>query len=86
VERPLTTEDQPLEQSGTQARLQQVVADVVAAVGGERDARLARERLAAAIEAAGLPEQPHKWVADTAAEIAAGRSVVVDRRQGTPPD
>lgn len=35
--------------------------------------------LSQAIEASGLPEQPHKWIGDTSAEIASGRHVVVDR-------
>jgi uncharacterized protein YbjT (DUF2867 family) len=40
---------------------------------------VARAALARALEEAGLPEQPEKWVSDAGAEIAAGRRIIVDR-------
>ena len=39
------------------------------------------QALLAAIEEAGIPEQPHKWVHDTAAEIAGGRLVVMNAHE-----
>jgi len=40
-----------------------------------------RELLAQAIAAEGLPDQPYSWVRDSAAEISAGRLVVIGPRQ-----
>ncbi|HEX5534391.1 MAG TPA: hypothetical protein VFX33_11675 [Actinomycetales bacterium] len=39
------------------------------------------QALLTAIEEAGIPEQPHKWVHDTAAEIAGGRLVVMNQHE-----
>ena len=75
-----STDDEPYVQQDTQARIQKIVEGIAAEVGGQNDARAARLRLEDAIRAAGIPEQPEKWVSDTAGEIAAGRVVVIDRR------
>jgi hypothetical protein len=75
-----STEDHPGEQQDAQVTLQHIVERVVEEVGGRDDAKAARERLEAGIAAGGLPPQPEVWVRNTAAEIAAGRIVVVDRR------
>lgn len=44
------------------------------------DLREVEAALREEIDLAGLPEQPAPWVNNTAAEIAAGRTVVVDAR------
>jgi hypothetical protein len=75
-----STENHPREQQDAQVTIQHIVDAVVDEVGGGRDAEAARERLEAGIAAGGLPPQPESWVRNTAAEIAAGRVVVVDRR------
>jgi len=75
-----STEDHPREQQDAQAAIQHVVEGVVEEVGGRGDVEAARERLEAGIAASGLPPQPKSWVGNTAAEIAAGRVVVADRR------
>ena len=75
-----STDDEPYAQQDAQAHIQRIVETITAELGGQNDARAARLRLEDAIEAAGIPEQPEKWVADTAGEIAAGRVVVIDRR------
>ncbi len=43
------------------------------------DAARVEDALNRAIEAAGLPPQPHMWVQATASEITSGRHVVSDR-------
>ncbi len=73
------TEQDPVGQQDAQARLQQVVEQVRRDNAGSAPTAV-RARLDEALTAAGLPLQPDKWTEDTAAEIAAGRSVVVDRR------
>ena len=80
----MSTDEDPAGQQSIQARIQQIVSQVAQDVGGNDDARVARERIEAGLAAAGIPEQPEKWVGDTAAEIAAGRGVVVDRREDGP--
>jgi hypothetical protein len=72
------TDLDPQVQDEAQRRIQQVVDHVAAQHHGD-DVDVARAALASALEEAGLPEQPEKWVSDTGAEIAAGRRVVVDR-------
>lgn len=68
----------PADPKERQAFLQSLVAEVAEEHGGgEVDA--AEEALREKIAASGLPEQPVKWVRDTASEIAEGRHVVVDR-------
>lgn len=74
------TEEHPYRQQDAQAAIQVVVDEVGARVGADRDPAVVREQLERGIAAAGLPQQPEKWVRDTAAELAAGREVVVDRR------
>jgi hypothetical protein len=72
------TDLEPEAQDEAQQRIQQVVDQVAAQHQGD-DVEATRAALARALEEAGLPEQPEKWVSDTGAEIAAGRRVVVDR-------
>jgi hypothetical protein len=72
------TDLEPGVQAEAQQRIQQVV-DEVAAHNTGGDVEEVRLSLARALEEAGLPEQPEKWVSDTAGEIAAGRRLVVDR-------
>jgi len=74
------TEDHPREQQDAQVTIQHIVEGVVDEVGGGGDPEATRERLEAGIAAGGLPPQPESWLRNTAAEIAAGRVVVVDRR------
>jgi hypothetical protein len=65
-----------------QQQAQETIQDVVDAVANQhsgQDPDLVRAALADQLAAAGLPEQPEKWISDTADEIAAGRRLVVDR-------
>lgn len=77
------TEEQRV--AAVQHKLQQIVLSVARTHSGE-PVEDVRDVLAMAIAAAGITEQPEKWVADTAAEIAGGRLVVLnadeDRRLG----
>lgn len=68
----------PADPEDRQAFIQQLVTRVRADHYGE-ELDVVEEALSQAVAASGLPEQPHKWVGDTAAEIASGRHVVVDR-------
>jgi hypothetical protein len=72
------TDLNPRVQQQAQETIQQI-ADEVANEHSGQDPELVRTALAERIAAAGLPEQPEKWVADTADEIAGGRRLVVDR-------
>lgn len=72
------TELNPRAQQHAQETVQQI-ADEVANEHGGQDPELIGAALAERLAAAGLPEQPETWVADTADEIAGGRRVVVDR-------
>jgi hypothetical protein len=74
----LVTDLNPRAQHEAQATIQQVVDELAARHGGD-DVDLVRAALAERLAGAGLPEQPEKWVSDTAAEITAGRRLVVDR-------
>lgn len=68
----------PADPKDRQAFIQRLVTTVRAEhYGDELD--VVEAALSRAIEDSGLPEQPHKWIGDTAAEIASGRHVVVDR-------
>ena len=72
------TDLDPKVQQQAQGTIQGIVERLSAErAGGDLDA--VRAELAQALAEAGLPEQPQKWVSDTAAEIVAGRTVVVDR-------
>jgi len=62
-----------------QNRLQHVLGELRVLQG--RPPAEVRERLAAAIAAQGLPDQPFSWVRDSAAELSAGRLVVIGPRQ-----
>lgn len=68
----------PADPKERQAFIQQLVTRVRADHYGE-ELDVVEAALSQAIEASGLPEQPHKWIGDTSAEIASGRHVVVDR-------
>ncbi len=68
----------PLVQHEAQVTIQDIVDGLAATHRGE-DPDVARAALAQAIADAGLPEQPEKWVRDTATEVVAGRQVVIDR-------
>jgi hypothetical protein len=77
------TESEETEQQRIGA-VQHALQSVILAVG-ERyhgsDLGTVEAALLAAIADAGIPEQPHKWVHDTAAEIAGGRLVVMNARE-----
>ncbi|WP_299036697.1 hypothetical protein [uncultured Pseudokineococcus sp.] len=62
-----------------QTRLQRVLSELRRLQG--RPPAEVRERLSQAIAAEGLPEQPPSWVRDSAAELSAGRLVVIGPRQ-----
>ena len=68
----------PIVQHEAQVTIQDIVDRLAATHRGE-DPDATRAALAQAIADAGLPEQPEKWVRDTATEVAAGRQVVIDR-------
>ena len=72
------TDLEPHVQDQAQQRIQQIVDRVAAEHQGD-DVEVVRSALARALEEAGLPEQPEKWVSDTGAEIASGRRLVIDR-------
>jgi hypothetical protein len=74
-------EPDPAGQQDRQALLHGIVAELSRDLGGGADPEAVRVRLVEAVEAAGLPPQPQKWVDDTSAEVAAGRAVIVDRRE-----
>jgi predicted subunit of tRNA(5-methylaminomethyl-2-thiouridylate) methyltransferase len=65
-------------QHAAQVTIQEIVDRLATTHRGE-DPEVTRAALAQAIADAGLPEQPEKWVSDTATEVAAGRQVVIDR-------
>jgi hypothetical protein len=81
------TDLNPRVQQQAQETIQQI-ADEVANEHSGQDPELVRAALAERLAAAGIPEQPEKWVTDTAGEIAAGRRLVVDRalREDDDPD
>jgi hypothetical protein len=72
------TDLEPHVQDQAQQKIQQIVDSVAAEHRGD-DVAVVRAALARALDEAGLPEQPEKWVSDTGAEIASGRRLVVDR-------
>ncbi len=74
------TEQDPVGQQEAQVRLQQI-ADVVEARHRGDEVGVVRAELQREISAAGLGEQPDKWLDDLAAEISAGRTMVVDRNR-----
>ncbi|PWJ52703.1 hypothetical protein SAMN06264364_11874 [Quadrisphaera granulorum] len=74
-------EPAPEAQHDRQVLLQHIVSEVHAEhAGGDVD--VVREALTRLIAERGFPEQPQKWVDDTAAELSQGRHVVVDRELG----
>lgn len=76
---PMTPEDlEPGVQHAAQVTIQEIVDGLAVTHRGE-DPDAVRAALARAIADAGLPEQPEKFVRDTATEISAGRQVVIDR-------
>ena len=72
------TDPDPLVQHEAQVTIQDIVDRLAATHRGE-DPEVTRAALEQAIADAGLPEQPVKWVSDTADEVSAGRTVVIDR-------
>lgn len=74
-------EDAPQDQHERQQLLQRITAQVTADHSGA-DVDVVRDALSGAIAEHGFPEQPQKWVDDTAGEISQGRHVVVDRELG----
>ena len=72
------TAPDPIVQHQAQGTIQEVVDRLASTHRGE-DPQVTRAALEQALADAGLPEQPAKWVHDTATEIAAGRTVVIDR-------
>ncbi len=72
------TDLNPLVQQQTQEAIQQIVERLSATHAGE-DKQATRAALSQALADAGIGEQPEKWMQDTAGEIVAGRTVVVDR-------
>jgi predicted subunit of tRNA(5-methylaminomethyl-2-thiouridylate) methyltransferase len=75
----MTPEDlEPGVQHAAQVTIQEIVDGLAVTHRGE-DPDAVRAALARAIADAGLPEQPEKFVRDTATEISAGRQVVIDR-------
>jgi hypothetical protein len=72
------TDLEPSVQDQAQQKIQQIIDQVAGEHRGD-DVDAVRAALARALDEAGLPEQPEKWVSDTGAEIASGRRLVVDR-------
>ena len=72
------TDREPGVQQAAQVTVQEIVDRFATTHRGE-DPDVARAALAQAIADADLPEQPEKWVRDTATEVVAGRQVVIDR-------
>jgi hypothetical protein len=72
------TDLNPLVQQQIQETIQQIVDRLAATHRGE-DKEVARAALAQGLADAGIGEQPEKWMQDTATEIVAGRTVVIDR-------
>lgn len=79
-------EHNPEDRAAAMVQLQSIVDRLTGEYAGNGDQIPVRAALEEAIGTAGLPEQPEKWVSDTAAEIAAGRTVVVDRRIESVPE
>ena len=69
---------EPGVQHEAQVTIQEIVDRLADTHRGE-DPDVARAALEQAIADAGLPEQPEKFVRDTAAEVVAGRQLVIDR-------
>jgi predicted subunit of tRNA(5-methylaminomethyl-2-thiouridylate) methyltransferase len=69
---------EPGVQHEAQVTIQEIVDQLAATHRGE-DPEVTRAALEQAIADAGLPEQPEKFVRDTAAEVVAGRRLVIDR-------
>ena len=69
---------EPGVQHEAQVTIQEIVDRLAVTHRGE-DPDVARAALEQAIADAGLPEQPEKFVRDTAAEVVAGRQLVIDR-------
>lgn len=74
----------PADPQERQEFIQSMVAEVTERFSGE-PLEVVIEALSQRIAASGLPEQPIKWVTDTASEITEGRHVVVDRHLGIRP-
>jgi ABC-type glutathione transport system ATPase component len=74
------TDPDPGAQHEAQVTIQEIIDRLATTHRGE-DPDAIRAALAQAIADAGLPEQPEKFVRDTAAELSAGRQVIIDRNR-----
>ena len=72
------TDLNPHVQQQAQAAIQEIVEGLSQTHRGE-DPDAVHAALTRAMADAGIPEQPEKWMKDTADEIASGRTLVVDR-------
>jgi hypothetical protein len=72
------TDLNPHVQQQAQVTIQEIVDRLSVSHRGE-DPDATRAALTQALLDADLPEQPEKWVKDTADEISAGRTIVIDR-------
>jgi hypothetical protein len=72
------TDLNPQVQHDTQAAIQEIV-DRLSTTHRGADPEDTRATLVQAFDDAGIPQQPEKWMRDTADEITAGRTLVVDR-------
>lgn len=81
--RPLATDEADvLPAPSDPAERQELIQSIVTRTRDEHygdDHQAIIDAINGAIEAVGLPEQPHMWVDATAAEISSGRHVVTDR-------
>ena len=73
-------EEHPESVASLQHKLQQIIVSV-ARTHSRAPVHDVEDVLTRAIHGAGIPEQPHKWVSDTAREIADGRLVVMNPRE-----
>jgi hypothetical protein len=74
------SEEHPEEIGAVQHTLQQIVLSLTRTHRDEPVEEV-RRALTGAIDAAGIPEQPEKWVTDAAADISAGRLLVMNARE-----
>ncbi|MFP5347238.1 MAG: hypothetical protein ACLGIA_09435 [Actinomycetes bacterium] len=73
-------EEHPEEVDAVQHKLQQILLSV-ARTHTRAPVAEVRQVLSMAIEAAGIPEQPQKWLSDAAGDISAGRLLVLNARE-----
>ncbi|GAB2679360.1 hypothetical protein [Thalassiella azotivora] len=73
-------EEHPEQVADVQHRLQQIVVSV-ARTHSKAPVDDVEQTLRMAMDGAAIPEQPEKWVRDTAIEIASGRIVVMNAHE-----